>query len=162
MDDSAYQEYVLDAPDVCGSCFRLIRKRREQTTSGTNRSDVSVEKSEYTRARRTTEIDHEPATVPTQSIVMWCECGCQSAYDRYWDDGDDRALTMARFKEFLVRVIRSLGAKGVTLDREAVVRHAIAHYRSEHDFNGALERAIEVGISTSVASTDDSKNGVTA
>ena len=162
MPDSAYQEYVLDAPDVCVSCFRLIRQRREKTTSGTNRSDVSAEKSEYTRVGRTTEIEYEPATVPTQSITVWCECGCQSAYDRYWDDGNDRALTMARFKEFLVRVIRSLKTKGVTLDREAAVRHAIAHYRSEHDVNDALERAVEVGISASVASTDTKDGGVTA
>jgi len=162
MPDSAYQEYVLDAPDVCVSCFRPIRQRREKTTSGTNRSDVSVEKSEYTRVGRTTEIDHEPATAPTQSIAVWCNCGCQSAYDRYWDDGGDRALTMARFKQLLVHVIKTLEAKSVTLDREAVVRQAIGHYQSEHEFNAALEDAVEVGIQTAIASTESPGGAISA
>lgn len=149
-DQTAFQEHVLDAPDVCRNCFRLVRSERSRTTSATQRSDVSVEKSPYTRVRRHTEIDHEPDVVATDSIAVWCDCGCQSAYDRYWEDGADRCLTMARFKELLKRCIYSLEGKGVTLDRGACIRQAIGHYRDEHNVNAALERGVELGIRASI------------
>jgi hypothetical protein len=153
QEQSAYQEHVLDAPDVCSNCFRPIRRERSRTTSATGRSDVSVEKSAYTRVQKHTEVDHHPESTPTKSITVWCDCGTEGAYDRYWEDGDGRCLTKARFERFLARSIRALERKGVSLDRETCIRHALGHYASKHDYDAALKRGIEAGIQTAVAST---------
>jgi hypothetical protein len=150
---SAYQEHVLDAPDVCSNCFRPIRRERSRTTSATGRSDVSVEKSPYTRVQEHTEVDHHPEGPPTRSITVWCDCGTEGGYDRYWEDGDGRCLTKARFKTFLTRTIRSLEANGINLDRETCVRYALGHYREQHDYDEALERGIKAGIRAAVANT---------
>jgi hypothetical protein len=150
---SVYQEHVVDAPDVCSNCFRPIRRERSRTTSATDRSDVSVEKSPYTRVREHTEVDHHPASPPTESITVWCVCGTEGAYDRYWEDGDDRCLMMSRFKQFLTCSIRTLERKSISLDRETCVRHALSHYRDHHDYDAAIEAAVEAGIQAAVANT---------
>lgn len=149
---TAFQEHVLNAPDVCNNCFQTIRRERSRTTSSTLRSDVTAEKSAYTRVRQTTEIDHVPGGLPSQSITVWCECGTQSAFDRWWDDGDDRCLRMSVFKALLKQSIYALERKSVTLNRRTVIETAIHQYRRNHDVNEALAEGVKSGITTAVAS----------
>jgi len=54
-----FQERVLDAPDVCRNCYRLVREKRLKPEW--RRSDVSVKEADYSRRRQTTEVAYGPA-----------------------------------------------------------------------------------------------------
>lgn len=148
----AFQEHVLNAPDVCNSCFRRIRVERDVTESTDRKSMTSTSLSAYSRDRQTTSVEHAPSETASESVAVFCECGSETAFERYWSDGEDRCLTMARFKELLKHCIYSLESKGVTIDRKAMARHAIGTYRDSHEVNEALGTGLEAGITASVTS----------
>lgn len=152
---TAFQELVLDDPEVCNNCFGRIRRERARTESSTLRLDVSVEKSPYTRVETQTTIDHVPGGTPSESVAVFCECGVESAYERIWTDGDDRCLRMRRVKDLLRAMIRTLEAKGVTLDRPTCIRLAIHYYREDHDLNTAFQDALEAAIETAALTSSD-------
>lgn len=151
-----YQEHVLNAPDVCNNCFALVRIERERTTSATQRSDVSVEKTPYTRVDTTTSVEYTPAETASDSKTVFCECGVESSYHRIWQD-DDRCPTMPRFKHYLKTLMRTLDEKGVTLNRETCAGIAIQHYRDENDINQAFSSAVKTAVQTAAANQPRAK-----
>jgi len=148
---SVFQERILNNPAVCNNCFRRIRRERSQRESATLRSDVSARRSLYTRVKQTTSVDYVPAERASEAIAVFCECGTESAFDRIWDDGENRCLTTRRVKTLLKACIRTLETLGVTLDRKTTIALALQHYRDDHDFNSALKAAVETGVHRSVA-----------
>jgi len=153
---TAYQDLILNNPAVCNNCLGRIRRDRAVTQSRDPTSVTTVQKSAYTRHERTTSVEHVPGgDDTTQSVAVFCECGVESAYHRLWEDGDDRCLRMARVKTLLKNCIRTLEAKGVTLDRGTFVRLALHYYREDHDFNAAVDRATEAAIETAAATGGD-------
>jgi len=91
---------------------------------------------------------------------VFCQCGCESAFHRVWEDSADRCLTLRRFKDLLKACIRTLEDIGVTLDRKTTICLALQHYRDEHDANGALEAAILTGVHRAVASASRDRTAV--
>jgi len=152
-----FQEHVLNSPACCNNCFRRVRTERTQRESTDPKSVTSARLSPYTRDEHTTKIDTTPFGTPAQATAVWCACGVESAFERIWDDGDDRCLTMARFKTLLRRCIETLEAKEVTLSRRPTVRIAIQHYRDNHDVNDALGAGVKAGVQHSAATTGRSK-----
>jgi len=149
---TAYQDLILNDPEVCNNCLGRIRLDRPVTQSRDPTAPTTVEKSPYTRHEHNTTVEHVPGgDDTTQSVAVFCECGVESAYHRLWDDGDDRCLRMTRVRELLRNCIRTLEAKGVTLDRRTLARLAIHYYRDRHDFNAAVDRATEAAIETAAA-----------
>ena len=155
---TAFQELVLNDPEVCNNCFGRVRRERSQTQSSTFRSDVSAEKSPYTRVETQTTVDHVPGETPSRSVAVFCECGTESAFDRIWEDSDDRCLTMRRLKDLLKSMVRTLEAKGVTLDRPTCIRLAIHYYRQHYDLNQAFEDALEAAIETAALTSRSSRS----
>lgn len=154
---TALQEHVLSAPDVCNSCFRLVREERSQTET-TDKEPVSTSLSAYTRVRQTTSVEHVRSDWASESVAVFCECGLETVYERLWDDGEDRCLATYRFKDLLRRCIYSLEEKGVTLDRETCVKTALHLYKTDgHDANDALESAVEASIQRAIAADGRSK-----
>ena len=148
-----FQEHVLSAPDVCNNCYRRIRRERHRTTSGTNRSDVSAEKTPYT-ATEQTGVEHTPARTASDSKRVFCTCGTDSAYQRIWTDGEDRCLRKRRVKDLVKRALATLEAKGVTLRRQTFAATALDHYYREHDLDAALKAAAEAAVQTAAAASD--------
>ena len=151
MSTDILQAHALNAPDVCSNCFRRVRVERPFRESRDPTEPTSVRRSAYTRTDPTTEVEAVPYGPPADATEVWCECGVASAYERVWDDGDDRCLTMTRFKTLLRRCIESLEAKGVTLSRRPAVHIAVGRYRDEHDVNDALAAGIDAGVQHSTA-----------
>lgn len=149
---SAFQERVLNAPDVCSNCLRVIREERAVCESTDRKSVTSTSLSAYTRVRETTTVSHGPSETASASIGVFCECGVESAFERVFDDGEDRCLASHRVRELVKRAIRTLESKGVTLNRETFAKLAIQHYREKHDVNAALETGTETAIQTAAAS----------
>ena len=122
----AFQEHVLNAPDVCNNCFQLIRVERAHTESRTLRSDVSATKSAYTSVGvQTTSKEYPPARCASDAWGIFCDCGTESAYDRTWDD---RAPDRERFRTFVQNLLRTLGRKEVSVDRERLAYHALTAF----------------------------------
>lgn len=120
-----FQEHVLNAPDVCNSCFRTIRREREHTESRSLRGDVSATKSAFTRVRQTTSVEYPPARTPSDSIAVFCHCGTESAFDRVWADDD---VGREQFRELVKHLLRTLDRKGVSVDAERLAYHALSAF----------------------------------
>ena len=161
MSTDILQVHALNAPDICSNCFRRVRAERPFRESRDPTEPTSARRSAYTRTEQT-EVEAVPYGPPADATEVWCECGVASAYERVWNDGEDRCLTMARFKTLLRRCIESLEAKGVTLSRRPAVRVALRHYRDEHDVNDALEAGIDAGVQHSTATDQRSTTDLLA
>ena len=146
-----YAERLLDAPDVCKNCLRIIRIERVDPARG----GVTREfESHYERDPTTTEIAYGPAdSVGEQKGVFCAECGTEGAHDDFWrdDDVDDE-----RFRELVQHAIATLEEKGVTLSRQDFARHALyQRHRQEEDVDKALSEATKAAIVAEVASDSD-------
>lgn len=159
---TVYQERILNNSCVCNNCLRRRSRPRQVRESRDPTEPTSVQRSPTTRVQERTTVDYGPDESPADAWGIFCECGAESPFDRVWDDGDDRCLTMDRFKTLLRAAIETLEAQDVTLDREVVVPLALQHYRDEHDVNAALETAVERGVETAAARTRDSKTAALA
>jgi hypothetical protein len=121
-----FQEHVLNAPDVCNNCFRLIRVERAHTESRDPKKSTSVTKSAYTSVGvHTTSLEYAPHESPAKAWGIFCDCGTESAYDRTWAD---RRPDRNRFREFVQNLLRTLDRKGVTVDRERTAYHALTAF----------------------------------
>ncbi|MFA1612036.1 peptide ABC transporter substrate-binding protein [Halobellus rubicundus] len=120
-----YQERVLNAPDVCQNCLRLVREERQPRDPDRTRSDVTVRESRWSRRKDTTEVAFGPAETVTAQKGIFCDCGVEGSFVRVWNDHE---VGRDRFRELLKRLVHSLEHKGVSLDREATVRHALAAF----------------------------------
>ena len=116
----AYQEHVLSAPDVCSNCLRIVREERHQHEP--RRSDVSVQESQWSRRKDTTEVAFGPADTASDQKGIFCECGVEGSFVRVWDDVD---VDRERFRTLLKRLIQTLEHKGVSIHRKATVAHAL-------------------------------------
>lgn len=146
--NDAYQEHLLNASDVCQNCLRRIRVERVDPT----RSGMRVEYETYmSRHERHTEIDHGPAESVTDQQGTFCtHCGTETAFDRVWDDVDfadpELALGEARFRELCKNAMRSLEAKGVSIDRHAFATAALSAFDAHEPVDECLGNATEHAI----------------
>jgi len=144
-----YAERLLDAPDVCRNCLRVIRVERVDPT----RDGLTREYEEhYERHARNTEIAYGPADTASNAKGVFCDrCGTEGAYDRIWadEDVDDR-----RFRELVQQAIATLEWKGVSLSRQDFATHALAHRDKDASVDEALSMAADAAIVAEVASTD--------
>jgi len=156
MKSSAYTERLLDAPDVCKSCLRIIRIERVDPARSETDADGKLRDIEtmYERDPTTTEVAYGPAdSVGEQKGVFCAECGTEGAHDDFWrdDDVDDE-----RFRELVQHAIATLEEKGVTLSRQDFARHALyQRHRQEEDVDKALSEATKAAIVAEVASDSD-------
>jgi len=145
MMSEVYDEHVLEAPDVCQSCFRRIRVERiEPTRSGVAREFEST----YGRRRRTTEIDYGPAEDVADHKGVFCtRCGTESAFARTWEQADvhDPAagFDRDRFKSLATNCLESLLEKGVSLNRKTFVAVALSELDDGATVDEALGRATD-------------------
>lgn len=153
MPSEVYQEHVLDAPDVCQSCFRRIRVERVEPT----RSGIAREyESHYGRRKQTTDIDYGPAEDVADHKGVFCDqCGVESAFARTWDQADvhDPAAPFGRdrFKEIAVNCLHSLLAKGVSADRKAFIARALSELDDGGTVDEALSRATDHALAVETA-----------
>ena len=143
-----YTEQLVGAPDICSNCLRIRLVERTEVRSRGMTAAPRVE-STFTRCEKTTELDHHPADEPTQDKHLFCECGVADARTRMWDDTD---ISRDRFKTLLKHTIRAAEHKGVTLDRETAVKHALANW--DGDVDGTLAAALEHGSTAATVSSD--------
>jgi hypothetical protein len=148
MMSEVFDEHVLEAPDVCQSCFRRIRVERiEPTRSGVAREYEQT----YGRRRRTTEIDYGPAEDVADHKGVFCDrCGTESAFARTWDQADvhDPGATFdrERFKNLVTNCLHSLLDKGVSLDRKTFVAAALSELDDGATVDEALGRATDTAL----------------
>jgi len=148
MTSEVFAEHVLEAADVCQSCFRRIRTERiEPTRSGVAREFEST----YARRKRTTEIDYGPADRVTEQKGVFCDrCGTESAFARTWDQADvhDPGATFdrERFKNLVTNCLHSLLDKGVSLDRKTFVAAALSELDDGATVDEALGRATDTAL----------------
>jgi len=150
--NGAYAERILDAPDVCKNCLRVIRIERvdpAQSSGITREYEAHLE-----RNPKTTEIAYGPAdSVGEQKGVFCEECGTEGAHDRIWHEDDVGAV---RFNELVQQAIVTLERKGVTLSREDFAAHALNHrHRQDEGVDVALSKATEAAIVAAAASNTD-------
>ena len=146
----AYQEHVLNAVDVCQNCLRIVREERH--THEPRRSDVSVQESQWSRRRDTTDVAFGPGETITDHKGVFCECGVEGSFVRVWGDRD---VDREQFRELLKRLLRSLDHKGVSVDRKATAAHALdaldrtgeyRHYRPDGMIDEALSEGVRYGL----------------
>jgi len=149
MMSEVFDEHVLEAPDVCQSCFRRIRVERIEPA----RSGVAREyESHYSRRRRTTEIDYGPAESVSAHKGVFCDrSGTESAFARTWDQADVHdpsvAFDRGRFKYLVTNCLESLLDKGVSLDRKTFVATALSELDDGATVDEALGRATDTSLS---------------
>lgn len=137
---SEYQEYVLNAPDVCNNCLATVREERDSLTPTSHYNQAAldsldivdrpgdaslVRESYFGRDPRATTVDYFPAETAGDCKQVFCTCGVASAFDRYrsWRDIDRE-----RFKTLIQNLIRSAERKGMTIARHPTAAHALAAY----------------------------------
>ena len=149
--DGPYAERLLDAPDVCRNCLRIIRVERVDPTRG----GVTREfEQHYERHPHNTEIAYGPCDSVSNAKGVFCDrCGTEGAYDRIWTDDD---VGGDRFRELVQQAIATLEWKGVSLSRQDFATHALAHRDEEAGVDEALSKAADAAIVAEAASqTDD-------
>jgi len=145
--DGLYAERLLDASDVCRNCFRLrLVERTEVRSTGLTANPESV----YTRHERTTDLDHHPSDPPTQDKHLFCECGVIGPHSRAWADAD---VDRERLKDLLKHMIQSAEHKGISLDRGATVKYALATWDGE-DVDQTLSDALDHGSTVATVTTE--------
>lgn len=138
----AFQEHVLNAPDVCNNCFSLVREDRDEyvpdrffnkarlgeldTVSRPSDGRGFVKTARYARVDNQTEECYPPTEYPTNSKRIYCECGASGSFDRIWSDQD---IDKERFKEFVRHLHAALAHKRIAHDAQTFARHAVHCYR---------------------------------
>jgi hypothetical protein len=151
-----YQEHVLNAPDVCSSCFSIVRVEREIPARGWHAAETY-----YARNEQTTSVEHVQAETVSETEQVFCECGVASAFDRVWADRD---MDRSRFRAMLKRLMHSVERKGLTINRQRMAAHALQAYGRQHttdddvqvrivtDVDAALAQGLNVGLRAAVTS----------
>jgi len=135
-----YADHVFDANDVCRNCLRLVRRERIDPVRGT----VAVEYEEsLERDPRTTEIAFGPGETVAEHKGVFCECGCEGVFTRWWD-GED--VDHEKFKQLATSLLRTLGEKGVTVDREETVEMAFECWRDGDPIDEAFAKGVDHGL----------------
>jgi len=173
----AYFEHLLQAPDVCINCLRVIRVERvDPARNGLTREFES----HYERNQKTTEIGYGPARSASEAKGVFCDhCGTEGPSHRFWDDHrtdahelatalgwltdvdepattpcQERAVSPAKFRELLKATIRTLDEKGVTHHRETLAQEALRHRRDGAHVDDCLGEATEAAIRRAVTRED--------
>ena len=140
----AYFEHLLQAPDVCINCLRVIRVERvDPARSGLTREFES----HYERNQKTTEVGYGPARSVSESKGVFCDhCGTEGPDDRYWDDHSGDRLDDERVRELIQHTIRTLEHKGVTIDRQTLAERALQARQDGEHVDDCLGAAVEAAI----------------
>lgn len=145
MHPDEYQEHVLNAPDVCNSCFSLVRVERE-------RPPVKWRPAErfYARNQATTSVEHVQAETVSETKQVFCECGADSAFTRVWNWRD---VDRERFKQLLQQLIRSVERKGLQVARQPMAAHALQAFAGSVEVHGDVRVRIgdEVDVDAMLA-----------
>jgi hypothetical protein len=146
-----YADLVLDSSDVCSNCFRQIKVQRIDPTregfAGTEEFETH-----YERKKQTTTIEYAPHDIITRSKGVFCQCGCESAYERLWSPTD---LEESRLKELLKNILRTLDAKGVTLKTKETAAYVLHCWSETNDVDKSLSKGIEMGVVASAAASSN-------
>jgi hypothetical protein len=137
MPSDAYQERVLNAPDTCSNCLRLIRVERERPARKWRPAE-----SHYARNQATTSVEYVPADVVSETEQVFCACGAGSAFDRVWSWDD---VDRERFRTLLKRLLRSMERKGLQLARRPAAAHGLTAYddATRGDWHGPWRESAE-------------------
>ena len=148
----AYFEHLLQAPDVCINCLRVIRVERvDPARSGLTREFES----HYERNQETTEIGYGPSRSASEAKGVFCDhCGTEGPDHRYWDDAGDDRLDDERVRELIQNTIRTLEAKDVTVDRRTLAARALQARENDEHIDDCLGDAIEAAIVAAVTRDD--------
>jgi hypothetical protein len=134
-----YADLVLDSSDVCSNCFRQVRVERIDPT----REGFAGEyEAHYERKKQTTTIEYAPHDIITRSKGVFCECGCESAYERLWDPTD---VAKPRLRELLKNIIRTLDAKGVSLKPKKTMAYVLHCWSETDDVDKSLSKGMKWG-----------------
>jgi hypothetical protein len=146
-----YADLVFDANDVCRNCLRLVRRERLDPARGglTREYEESLE-----RDPRTTEIGYGPGETVTDHKGVFCECGCEGVYARWWDDAD---VDRAKFRDLAHHLLQTLDAKGVTVHTEQTVGMALQCWRDGHTLDEAFARAVDHGLAVAQPDETDAR-----
>jgi len=138
-----YQEHVLNAPDICSNCFSIVRVERERPASGWRPAETF-----YSRNQAKTSVEHVPAETVSETEQVFCECGVASAFDRVWSDRD---MTRQRFAQLVKRLIRSVERKGLTVDRQAMVAHALQSFGQTRTTDAGVDVRVVTDVDAALA-----------
>jgi len=139
-DSQPYHEHIIGAKDCCSNCLRLIRVERVDPA----RSGIGREyESRLERNRQTTTIGYGPADSMSERKGVFCTCGVESARERIWADAD---VDTDRFREFVQRMLRTLDAKGVTVNQKRTAGHALQARRDGAGVDDALATGLDHGL----------------
>lgn len=127
-DDSYYYDEVLGSGQVCSNCFALVR--------------IEYEVGPRDRNRETTEEGYGPAERASEQEALWCECGVEDGRSRIWEDDD---VDDGRFRDLLATLVRTLDARGVTLERHRTVAHSLQARRDGETVDEALAHGVDRG-----------------
>ena len=156
--NEAYAEHIYNALDVCRNCLRPIRiERVDPTRDGM----IREYESHYERHPRNTEIAYGPADSVSNVKGVFCgRCGTESPDDRVWtseraDDGT-RTDTVddVQFERLVKQAYATLKHKGVTLQAQDFIAHALQQRKDGATVDEALSKATEAAIVASAARSD--------
>lgn len=153
--DEIYDEKILQARDICANCHQRVRVERVDPILGDGEQDVDAE---YARHRRRTTVEYGPSETVSESKGTFCTCGVEdhAVKDRVWSD----PIPREKFEDLLKATLRSLGEKGVTLDRHRAAAVALGEYKDGADADAALSRGVEIGLAVSTARGDNTAEGL--
>jgi len=135
-----YAEHLFDSSDVCRNCLSPIRVERvEPSRTGFGRDYED----RLSRNPRTTTIAYGPSEAMSESKGVFCECGVEGAHERIWDDAD---VGTERFRELIQRMLRTLDAKGVTVNQKRTAGHALQARRDGAGVDDALATGLDHGL----------------
>lgn len=156
--EGPYADLILDSSDVCSNCFSLVSVERVDPViddSGLGR-DLDAHLSR--RTQTTTREYHDSDPEPTQCKVTFCRCGVEGSHTRIWDPTD---VGEAVFKPLLKQVLKTLGEKGIELDRprkKETMTYALMAFAETEDVDKAMSVGIEAGITAQAASANASES----
>ena len=147
-----YHERLLHAQDVCSNCLRIIRVEQQSPVRKGLTREVETH---YERHRDHTEIGYGPAESASEAKGVFCDrCGTEHPHDRIWGDTPDDRVGDERFKTLLQTAIRTLEAKGVTVDRLTLAERALQRRRDGDHVDEALGEATEAGVTAAITRDD--------
>lgn len=150
--EGPYRDLIYNGNDVCRNCLRLVRRERIDPVRGT----VGVEYEEsLERDPRTTVVAFGPGESISDHKGVFCECGCEGVFTDWRDETD---VDREKFKELATNLIRTLDAKGVTVNREETVGMAFERWRDGDPIDEAFARGVDHGLAVATRrGTDDER-----
>lgn len=143
-----YADHILDASDVCSNCFSKNRLERVDPVRGTIHRELD---SHLERDPQRTEIGYGPSEAMSDSKGVFCTCGVEGPFERFWDPTE---VSEERFRDLVKNAIRTLEEKDVEIRRKETIMYALSHWHEHDDVDQALATALDAGIVAAAAGGD--------